>query len=175
MTQILDIDEILATAALPEKVAYFTVAPALEAELDVLVAELDTLVDHLGRARAETPEDVRPVGDVVADIESVRGRLLESRRSVRMRGLSAEGWDEFMKRHRTAVDGGVATSPPVAGELISLCAVEPEMSAEQVAGLWKALGPSQMKVLVDTAFHLHLSSPVDMPRIDGLDRVRRNL
>jgi hypothetical protein len=172
---ILDLDELMsADVRRAEKTARFALKAYLEADIDELEAELESLSDELGnplnnkdRAVAETDKDGQPrrtALDVAMEIQTLRAEYGASFKSVRMRQVPDDDWDAFRTKWKKALDEGSPYPREFWNELIAMSAHQPKIPVETVRAMRKKLGHPPMDVLGTTAWDVNVNSGVDIPK-----------
>lgn len=149
----LDIDEVIASAKLPEKTISLCLRGDLQAEWEDLERQL--------RAEEEADDDAVLAGNAEArglaeQMEKLAATMREREVVFRFRGLSAKAYSDLMVRHRApedkrdeAVDGLDWDTYPTA--LIAACAVEPRMTLAQAEQLNDKVSHRQWDDLFATA------------------------
>lgn len=163
------IEEILASAKLPEKRARVCLAANLQAEHDDLVAQLAAMVNTQGEL-IEDPEASMGEISAAARAQALNDRLAAVRQRMQssmwfplFRGLSTEDLAVFNKRHLPKSDDGDMTDYNV--EIVAACAAEPTMAVADVRALRKKLGARAMQELVNTAHEVCARGGVDVPKL----------
>lgn len=173
--QILDLDEIEAVnVRRAEKTARICIRPDLEADIDVLKAELGDLVDENGRPIDEIDPSLgsdggRTAAVVSAEIRAKQIEMAQAMRSIRMRALDSDAWQAFKARHKAAFESddyirhGLLTRPAYE-ELVILCAFAPSFDAEAIQKAKANLGIAQVDELFSVAFQVNTMSGVSVPK-----------
>lgn len=166
---VLDLDEILDSAARVEKVARFCLAGNLQAEHDELIEELSTLVDEDGNVVSEGDRalsDGTRAGALQGRLAEVQQEMRAKSRTVRFRALASDDWETFQKA-RQKPDGSWKDPDAANRDLVAACAVAPTMTIEQVNRLASQLGNSQMVQLYNAALLCNLTGGVDIPKLSS--------
>jgi hypothetical protein len=151
-----------------EKTARFCSKPWLEADIDQLVFELDSLTDSQGNAlpagEVAVGEQVRTAEQVAVEIQTLQAEYGAAFVSVRMGQLPSDKWQEFRTTWRTVMDKGAPYPNEFYDALIGVSAKTPAISAEQSAKLRTVLGDPQMDVLANAAWEVNTNSGVSIPK-----------
>ncbi|WP_435744899.1 hypothetical protein [Nocardioides sp. SYSU DS0663] len=165
----LTIEEVLASAKLPEKHARVCLRADLQARHDDLIAQLAAMVNAQGEL-IEDPEasaaDVSAASRAQAlndELAAVRREMTSAMWFPLFRGLSTDELAVFNKRHEPKGDGADMTDYNV--QLVAACAVEPTMSVGDVKALRKKLGARAMRELTNTAHEVCARGGVDVPKL----------
>lgn len=173
--QILNLDEIEAVnVRRAEKTARICTRPDLEADIDVLEAELAELIDEHGRPIDPIDPDLtdgagRTAYVVAAEIRALQTEMAQAMRSIRMRALDSDDWEAFKVRHKAAFESddylrhGLLTRPAYE-ELITLCAVAPSLTVESLGKIKANFGITAVDELASVAFRVNTMSGVSVPK-----------
>lgn len=149
----LNIDEVIASAKLPEKTIPMVLRGDLQAEWEDLERQL--------RAEEDSDDNVSLAGNPKArELSERMEKLAETMREhevvFRFRGLSSKAYSDLLTQHRApedkrdeAVDGMDWDTFPAA--LIAACAVDPAMTLQQAERLNEAVSHRQWDDLFATA------------------------
>lgn len=167
--QVLDLDDFLSSdVRLAVKQGAFYTRPDLEAAIEDLNAELDSLTDAQGRP---LPVLDRAVGDgersalvVAQELADLQKEYARSRRVIVMQQLNDDGWAEFRATWKTALDGNPPYPPEFYSDLISRCAVRPKIPADKVPELRQKLGGPAFDALWQAAWSVNTQSGVSIPK-----------
>ncbi|MDN4173916.1 hypothetical protein QWY28_13225 [Nocardioides sp. SOB77] len=168
----LTIDEVLNSARLPEKRAEICLRADLQAQYDVLAAELATLVTADGEVIVD---DEAAAGEVTAaararelddNLASIRAEMEDSMWRPLFRGLSSEDLAVFNKEHRPA--DPTADMTDYNTRLIAATMTEPTATVDEVQALRRTLGSLAMIKLVRTASEVCVQGGVDVPKSSRL-------
>lgn len=165
----LTIEEVLASARLPEKHARVCLRADLQARHDDLVAQLAGMVNAQGEL-IEDPEASAADTSAASRAQALNDDLADVRREMAQaiwfplfRGLSTDDLAVFNKRHRPKGDNADMTDYNI--ELVAACAVEPTMTVDQVKALRTKLGSRAMQELINTAHEVCARGGVDVPKL----------
>lgn len=151
-----------------EKTGRFCAKPWLEADIDELNFELDSLVDAQGNPypRGETAigEQSRTAVTVALELQTKQAEYGAAFVSVRMAQLPSDRWQEFQAKWREPLAKGSPYPNPLYNELIELSAKAPTITAAQVAQLRTKLGDPQMDALAKAAWEVNANSGVSIPK-----------
>lgn len=166
---ILQLDEYLSgDVRRAEKTARFCSKPWLEADIDELVFELDSLTDSQGNpypaGEASLGEQTRSAVQVALEIQTLQAEYGAAFVSVRMAQLPSDKWQEFRVTWREALDKGAPYPDDFYDALIGVSAKTPAITSEQAAGLRTKLGDPQMDVLAKAAWDVNTNSGVSIPK-----------
>lgn len=164
----LDFDELLAEGQLVERVSSIYTNGRLYGLYEECVRELSTLVDEDGNVIDDGEESLGEgarAQELADKAHRLKAQLERSRRTVRFRAMDADEWPVFDRQHRP---GGKFKTQAAADEfnrqIIARCAIEPELTVEQVDQLRKKLTPSQYTKLANDAFWACVTGGVDLPK-----------
>lgn len=169
---VLDLDELLASdVRRAEKTEILYTKPHLEAEIDALEAELQQLTDGSSSpmvdeeaSLAEGPVGGRSAEVVAREIQEKRKEYAASGRSVRLKQLPSEDWTAFETTWKAALSKGAPYPVAMWDDLISKCAVAPEMPLAKVQALRAKLGHPPLHKLAMTCWDLNTTSGVSVPK-----------
>jgi hypothetical protein len=159
---ILNLDELLsADVRRAEKTARFCAKPWLEAEIDELIYELESLTDELGNPLQGQEE---AAVEVATRIQAKQAEYGAAFVSVRMGQLPSDDWKAFDGKWRDVRQSG----PPFPNEfydaLIEVSALRPKITAAQAGQLRTKLGDPQMDELASKAWAVNTESGVSIPK-----------
>jgi hypothetical protein len=151
-----------------EKTARFCAKPWLEADIDELVFELESLVDPMGNplpaGEHAVGEQVRTPEQVALEIQTLQAEMGAAFVSVRMAQLTSDDWQAFRAKWRKVIDGPPPYSNEMYNELIEVSAKTPKITADQAAELRTKLGDPQMDALAAAAWAVNTQSGVSIPK-----------
>lgn len=169
-----------------EKTARFCTNPGIEAQMEDLVAELDTLVDPQGRPKpsvdASMADGGRSALSVSDEIEALEADYAKAMASVRLKAMDEDDWTAFQARHKTAL----SEMPPYpaafyedlilrSDPMITMPGGKAEkVSAEQLQRLRKVLGHAAFNEISQAAWTVNTSSGVSVPKSSLSSAVRRH-
>jgi len=163
---ILDLDEFLSgDVRRARKSARICVRPELEARLDELDIELDSLTDSNGNP-LDSDDDALAEGGRTALVVAQERRGVQQQYAAAMRRIEVEAMpeDEWRAWYAANEKGLEAQDPEVFNELIVRCAVAPTISAEQIKRLRAQAGHPQINELANAAWAVNTKSGVDVPK-----------
>jgi hypothetical protein len=166
--QVLDLDEFLAAEVrLAVRQAAFYTRGDLEASIDELNAELNSLTDSQGRPLPVLDGDLeaaRPARVVASELLEVQKEYAASRRVILMQQLDQDDWAAFQQRWKEEL----TKNPPYAAEfyedLITRSAMKPKITVEQLRALRKKLGAPAFDELWQSAWGVNTQSGVSIPK-----------
>lgn len=167
---ILDLDALLsADIRLAEKSARFSTNPAIEAEMEDLVAELETLVDSDGRPKSQLDASVAGSGGRSADFVSLEIDKLEdeyaaSMVTVRLRQLDEDDWTAFLTKWKTTLADLPPYPPAFWEELIVKSAIRPTFTADQLREFRRKVGHPAFEAVSGAAWAVNTQSGVSVPK-----------
>lgn len=165
---ILDLDELLASdVRLAEKSARFCVRPDLEAKMEELNAELETLVDSQGREKKRidaSMEDTRSATAVAMEINDVEAEYAAAMRTVRVRQMDEDDWTAFQTKWKEALNDNPPYPPAFWEELIVESAVQPTFTVEKLRAFRKKMGHPAFNEIAQAAWAVNISSGVNIPK-----------
>jgi hypothetical protein len=181
ISTILDLDELMsADVRLAERTVTIYTRPDIEARIDALEAELGELLGPNGELPSEMDAslgdaDQARAYELADEIEIARKEYAASGRQIRVRQLPSDDWTAFRARHKKALDAGRPYPDDMWSELVSLSAVEPTLSKEQVGKLRTVLGAPVLHMLSGACFSLNTEAGVSVPksRLSSLVRKQR--
>jgi hypothetical protein len=179
ISTILDLDELMsAEVRLAERIVTIYTRPDLEARIDALEAELTDLLGPNGELPSEMDATLGDADTARAyalsdEIETARKEYAASGRQIRVRQLPSDDWTAFRARRKKELDDGAPYPDDMWSELITLCAVEPTLSKEQVAKLRTILGAPVLHMLASACFSLNTEGGVSVPKSRLSSLVRR--
>lgn len=166
---ILNLDELLSSdVRRAEKTARFCTKPWLEADIEELIYELDSLTDAQGNPlpvpEAAIGEQQRTAHVVAVEIQTLQAEYGAAFVSVRMGQLPSDDWQAFRTKWRAALDKGSPYPDDFYNELIEASALRPAITAAQAAQLRSKLGDPQMDALAKAAWDVNTESGVSIPK-----------
>jgi hypothetical protein len=144
-----------------EKTARFCTKPWLEADIDELVYELESLTDETGNPQQGQDEAAREVAVKIQTLQAEYGAAFVS---VRMGQLPSDDWRAFRTKWRETLDKPGEKPNTFWDALIETSALRPTITAAQAAQLRKKLGDPQMDVLAAAAWDVNTKSGVSIPK-----------
>lgn len=165
---VLNLDEFLAAdIRLAQTQAAWYTRPDLEAQIEELNAELDSLTDTYGKPLPVIDADLeegRTAAVVVGELAAAQKAYAASRTYILMRQLDQDDWDAFQTTWKDAL----AKEPPYPAEfyadLISKCAIKPEIPVHKVAELRKKVGAPAFDAIWSAAWKVNTRSGVSIPK-----------
>lgn len=166
---VLNLDEFLAREVrLAVKQAAFYTRPDLEAELEELNAELDSITDANGRPLNDLDESLggggRSVAVVKQEILDKQREYAASRQVVLMQQLDEDDWAEFQAKWKDALAKEPPYPPEFYSDLICRTALKPRITPEQLVKLRKRVGSPVFEELWRTAWEVNTRSGVSIPK-----------
>jgi hypothetical protein len=166
---ILNLDEFLSgDVRRAEKTARFCTSPELEAKIEELNAELDSLTDSQGRP---LPVVDQAVGDgersahvVASEIQAAQREYAAAMVSVRFRQIDEDEWTAYLARHKKVLDEGLPYPAVVYEDLISRTAIAPRFTVEQVRTFRSKVGHPVFQELAGVAWAVNTQSGVSVPK-----------
>lgn len=148
--------------------AAFYTRPELEADITSLNAELDSITDSQGRPLTEVDPAVgdgeRSVPVVQQELLAKQRQYAASRRVVLMQQLDVDDWTAFQEKWKEAMAGSPPYPPAFYIELITRCATNPKIDAENLAQLRKRVGQPAYDALWRSAWNVNTESGVSIPK-----------
>jgi hypothetical protein len=140
----------------------------LEAEIEQLNAEYDSLTDAQGRP---LPVIDQAVGDggrsatvVYAELMAKQREYFESRTVVLMQQLTEDDWAVFLAQWKDALAKDPPFPPDFYAELITRSAIKPRITLDQFAQLRKRVGRPVFDELWRTAWAVNTQAGVSIPK-----------
>jgi hypothetical protein len=170
VNEVLDLDEFLAQdVRLAQKQGAWYTRPDLEAQIEQLNAELDSITDSNGRPLQTTDssmEDSRSAATVAMELVEVQKEYAASRRYILMQQLDQDDWDAFQTQWKDEISKQPPTPrvPEFYADLLSKCAVSPKIPADKVAELRKRLGAPAFEEIWRAAWNVNTQSGVSIPK-----------
>lgn len=168
--RMLSVEDVLASARLPEKRARICLRADLQAEHDDIVAELATLVDAQGQLLEDDEEASIGETSTRDRVIELNERLTGVRRKMSLsmwfplfRGLDSTALAVFNKKNYPKGDGADLTE--YNNLLIAECAVAPTMTVEEIKALRGKLGSKAIGSIVTTVHEVCLRGGVDIPKL----------
>jgi hypothetical protein len=166
---VLNLDDFLAgDVRLALKQASFYTRPDLEAEIEELNAELDSLTDSQGRPLPvldATVADGERSAAVVAQLVADKQReYAQSRRVIVMQQLDEDDWAAFQALWKDALAKDPPYPPEFYADLISKCALRPAIPADKVAEFRKKVGAPAYEEIWRAAWQVNTQSGVSIPK-----------
>lgn len=146
--------------------AWYTRAD-LEAQIEALNAELDSLTDSQGRPLPvidESMAEVRSARTVASELAAVQKTYAASRRVVLMQQLDEDDFQAFQSKWKDDMAKGYPYPAAFYVELITRCAIKPTISEEQLAALRKKVGRPAYDELWRKAWNVNTQSGVSIPK-----------
>lgn len=166
---VLDLDDFLAgDVRLALKQASFYVRADLEAEIEELNAELDSLTDAQGRPLpildAAVGDGERSASVVAHELADLQKEYARSRRVIVMQQLDEDEWAEFQAKWKTALNNAPPYPPEFYVDLISRCAIRPKIPADKLPEFRKRVGAPAFDNIWRTAWEVNTRSGVSIPK-----------
>jgi hypothetical protein len=166
---VLDLDDFLSgDVRLALKQASFYTRADLEAEIEELNAELDSLTDSQGRP---LPVLDPSMGDGERSAPVVAQELLElqreyarSRRVIVMQQLDEDDWAAFQAQWKDALTQQPPYPPEFYADLITRCALRPPIPADKIGAFRKRVGAPAYEEIWRTAWAVNTQSGVSIPK-----------
>ncbi|MDP9820381.1 hypothetical protein [Nocardioides massiliensis] len=164
-------EDVLRVLRRPERVVTIDLRGDLAGEERALLEELTTLVNYKGEVNAEA--SVAEQGRAVAVAERLR-QIAAARRKdawrVKLRGLDSDAYAAFVRRHQPKKSDDRAGWTAYSDKLIAACAVEPELTEDQVRQLRGKLADGQIGALANAAQSACTQDGVDVPKLPGFSQ-----
>lgn len=164
-------EDVLKVLRRPERIVTIDLRGDLAGEEQALLEELATLVNYKGEVNAEA--SVAEQGRAVAIAERLRQIGAERRAAgwrVKLRGLDSGAYAAFVQRHQPKRSDDRAGWTAYSDKLIAACAVEPELTEEQVRQLRGMLSDGQVGALGKAAQSVCTQDGVDVPKLPGFSQ-----
>lgn len=166
---ILNLDEFLSgDVRRAETTARFCTRPELEAAMEDLNAELDSLTDSQGRPLPVVDEDLAGGGRsalvVASEIKTLQQEYAAAMRSVRMRAMGEDDWTAFQARHKKAIEEGVPYPLEFWEDLIVRSAAAPKFTAETLRDFRSKVGHAVFDEMANKAYRVNTMSGVSIPK-----------
>lgn len=165
---VLDLDDFLARdVRLALKQAAFYTKPELEADIEELNAELDSLVDAAGRPLPDTDrsmEEGRTFETVRMELAAAQKAYAASRRVILVQQLDQDDWDAFQTKWKEDLAKQPPYPPEFYEDLIVQCAHKPTFTVEQVRTFRKKVGAPAFEQLWQAAWEVNTRSGVSIPK-----------
>lgn len=149
-----DITELLAGATPRE----LPVPVCLDGQAAAEAAELAEQLEHAAGWQPASLADAHPGTQLAADLEVARARVAAATITVRLRALGHRAFSELLAAHPAPAGSPSAQRyDPATFEpaLIAACAVEPQLTAEQVALLLDSVNTGTAEQLIDAALRVN--------------------
>lgn len=167
--QFLTVEDVLTAARLVERTASICLRADLTAEHDRIMAELATLVTPGGELLADDEEAAMDAQTNAARARELSDRdrevlseMRSSMRQVRFRAMDSDAWTAFKKQHMPTAKGADMTE--FRTKITAACAIEPQLTEDEVRQFRKKLGAAQIVELSDTAFDACNNGGIDVPK-----------
>lgn len=165
---ILDLDELLSSARLVERTATICMRGDLEGELDQVLTELGDLVDEHGVPLDQDNDaslgDASRAAELQQRAAEITAQMRKAERQMVFRAMDSDAWAEFEKAHRKA-DGSVKDSRAYVTAILSICAVQPTLTLEQVAQLRGKVTSNQLDNMFRAAYGANTTGGLDVPKL----------
>lgn len=163
------LDELMSGAVRrARKSASFYIRPDLEARLDELDAELASLVDSQGRPRTIIDQAVgdgtRSAESVALERQEVAIEMEASRRRIVFEQVDEDRWAAHLAKHKDTLDGEPPFTAEFYEETISMSAVQPTLSIDEVREIRKRMGRPVFDLLFSKAWDVNSRSGVSIPK-----------
>jgi hypothetical protein len=167
--QVLDLDEFLsADVRLATTEAAWYIRPDMQAEIEHLNAELDSLTDSQGRPLVVTDESMadgeRSAKVVTAELLEKQKEYASFRRVIIMQQLDEDDWTAFQEKWKDELKKNPPYVPAFYEELIIRCAIRPTINVEQLRQLRKRVGAPVFEELWGKAWAVNTRSGVSIPK-----------
>ena len=146
-----DISEIIAKARPRELTVRICLAGDVAAEVDRLEAELQ----DVSQWQSESIADENPGLRLAEQIKDARERMRQAEAEFTFRALGDRAWSDLVAKHPGKTEEDAWDPDSLAPALVSACAVEPVMTAEQVGELFEVLNQGQRQQLIDAAWQVN--------------------
>lgn len=166
---VLDLDDFLSgDVRLALKQASFYTRGDLEAEIEELNAELDSLTDSQGRPLpvldASIGDGERSASVVAQELLDKQREYARSRRVIVMQQLDEDDWAAFQAQWKDALAQQPPYPPEFYADLISKCALRPQIPAEKIAAFRKRVGAPAYEEIWRAAWTVNTQSGVSIPK-----------
>jgi hypothetical protein len=151
-----ELDALLASAKRPETVVPVCLRGDLQAEWETLDKRLNDLRSR-NFGKIGMSQDHRDLAQRIVELEAT---MSASTIDIRLRGLDRRAWRDLVSAHPARKDNETDGVLGVNQEtffdaLVAECAVEPEMTADQVSTFLDSITSSQFDKLADAAWGLN--------------------
>jgi hypothetical protein len=146
-----NIKEVLAKAKPREHTVRICVAGDVAAEYDRLEAELTSTAQWQPQSMAEANPSTALAERMVALQEQMREAEVE----FTFRALGKLAWSDLVAQHPSSIEGELVDADSLAPALVAACAVDPEMTPEDVDELFETLNHGQRQKLTEAAWHVN--------------------
>lgn len=169
VNEILDLNDFLATEIrLAVKQAAFYTRADLEAPIEGLNAELNSLTDSQGRplpvVDAAVGDGERSAPAVAQELLAVQREYSASRRVILMQQLDQDEWTAFQARWKEALAEDPPYPPAFYEDLITRSALKPKMTVEQLREFRKRVGAPAFDEIWRAAWDVNTQSGVSIPK-----------
>lgn len=175
---ILDLDELLSgDVRRARKTVQICIKPWLEADLDRLEAELNSLTDERGEPLTSPADEPMATSErtayvVANEYRDVQREYAAAMRSVVLEQMPQSEWATWQHANETKLENG---DPGAFNELIVKCAVQPEFTLEKLVQMRERLGHSQVNAIANGAWAVNTRSGVSVPKSSLSSHVLRRL
>lgn len=165
--RVLDLDAVMSSARLVERVVRICLRPDIEAEYYDLQDELAELVDVNGKplndsdTESALSEQNRAV-EISERMRELRQAMRAESYTVRFRGMPESEWAGFEKNNR---DKNGAQKDDYVNKLIVETAIAPTLTIDQVRALRDKLGTPQIGAMADAAYDACTQGGLDVPKL----------
>lgn len=182
INEMLDLDDLLANdVRRAEKLVPLYTKPYLEAEIDALQLELESVTDGSATVPADSeaslgddgPSDRRSAETIAREIQAKRQEYAASRKMIRLRQLTSEDWLAWETEWQKTLDKGAPFPPEMWDSVIAASAVQPEMPVEKVKQLRSKLGNPPLYAIAMEAWKLNTEGGISVPFSPLSSRVLR--
>ncbi len=165
----LSVDDVLAQARLVERTASICLRADLRADHDRYLDEIATLVTRDGQIIAADKEasldaqtNTARARELAALLQQTEAQMRASMWQVRFRAMDADEWAVFFERWWPKAKGADLTE--FRTKIVAACAINPELTEEQVKALRKKFNKSQMDALGNAAYDACSEGGLDVPK-----------
>lgn len=143
-----DISEILKLARPREHSVTICVAGDLAGEVD----RLETQMREAGQWQPTSMADVDPRKELAERIQALQQQMREAEVTFTFKALGAKAWSDLVAQHPGKTRDEAFDADTLAPALVAASAVDPAMTAEQVADLFEQLNHGQREALLGAAW-----------------------
>lgn len=146
-----NIKEVLAKAKPREHTVRMCVAGDAAAEYDRLEAQLSSTAQWQPQSMAEA----NPSSAIAERMVAVQEQMREAEVDFTFRALGKLAWSDLVAEHPSSTEGELFDPETLAPALVAACAVDPEMTREDVDELFETLNMRQRQQLTEAAWHVN--------------------
>jgi hypothetical protein len=161
------VGDILASARLRETEVRLCLSGDLAADADRLQAQLDAMPVRLA---AGSLADVDPRTAIEAELAEIHALMRENMATFRFRALGRKAWSDLIAEHPGRTDDERWNADTFGPALVAACAIEPEMTVEDVEAVYEVINADQRADLWAAAYGANVGetrvpfSPADSPK-----------